>query len=150
MAEALSYRSCCFCEQCLLDLCCRKFLLHIQETIANVANQFPLDSVKTRMQTYKYDSFTDCVRHTYHTEKFRGFFRGVTAPMASVTLVRTISFSVYQRSKYTYAAWFKRHFDFDPLRHVNTPGNYPTFSTIACFGAAGATAGSFITLIACE
>lgn len=110
---------------------------------------FPLDSVKTRMQTYKYDSFTDCVRHTYHTEKFRGFFRGVTAPMASVTLVRTISFSVYQRSKYTYAAWFKRHFDFDPLRHVNTPGNYPTFSTIACFGAAGATAGSFITLIAC-
>lgn len=112
--------------------------------------QFPLDSVKTRMQTYKYDSFTDCVRHTYKTEKFHGFFRGVTAPMASVTLVRTISFSVYQRSKYTYADWFKRNFGVDPLQHVNTPGTYPTFSTIACFGAAGATAGSFITLVACE
>jgi len=110
---------------------------------------FPLDSVKTRMQTYKYDSFTDCVRHTYKTEKWRGFFRGVTAPMASVTLVRTISFSVYQRSKYTYAAWFKRNFGMDPLVHVNTPGTYPTFSTVACFGAAGATAGSFITLVAC-
>lgn len=113
-------------------------------------SQFPLDSVKTRMQTYKYDSFTDCVRHTYKTEKWRGFFRGVTAPMASVTLVRTISFSVYQRSKYTYAAWFKRNFGIDPLVHVNTPGTYPTFSTVACFGAAGATAGSFITLVACE
>jgi hypothetical protein len=101
------------------------------------------------MQTYKYDNFTDCVKHTYQTEKYRGFFRGVTAPMASVTLVRTISFSVYQRSKYTYAAWFKRNFGIDPLVHVNTPGTYPTFSTIACFGAAGATAGSFITLVAC-
>jgi len=110
---------------------------------------FPLDSVKTRMQTYKYDNFTDCVRHTYRTEKFRGFFRGVTAPMASVTLVRTVSFSVYQRSKYIYADWFKRNFGVDPLVHVNTPGNYPTFSTVACFGAAGATAGSFITLVAC-
>jgi len=110
---------------------------------------FPLDSVKTRMQTYKYDNFTDCVRHTYQTEKYRGFFRGVTAPMASVTLVRTISFSVYQKSKYTYAAWFKRNFGIDPLVHVNTLGTYPNLSTLACFGAAGATAGSFITLVAC-
>jgi len=70
--------------------------------------------------------------------------------MASVTLVRTISFSVYQKSKYTYAAWFKRNWGIDPLVHVNTPGTYPTLSTIACFGAAGATAGSFITLVACE
>ena len=102
------------------------------------------------MQTYKYDNFTDCVRHTYRTEGYRGFFRGVLAPMLSVTLVRTISFSVYQKSKYTYADWFKRNFGLDPLVHVNTPGTYPTFSTIACFGAAGATAGSFITLVACK
>ncbi|CAG8958321.1 hypothetical protein HYFRA_00000677 [Hymenoscyphus fraxineus] len=118
-------------------------------SIFSTFGAFPLDSVKTRMQTYKYNSFMDCVRHTYQTEKFRGFFRGVLAPMASVTLVRTISFSVYQRSKYTYAAWFKRNLGFDPLLHVNTPGTYPTLSTIACFGAAGATAGSFITLVAC-
>jgi hypothetical protein len=126
-----------------------RFPLWIDRTKTN-DYQFPLDSVKTRMQTYKYDNFTDCVKHTYQTEKFRGFFRGVTAPMASVTLVRTISFSVYQRSKYTYAAWFKSNFGIDPLVHVNTPGTYPTFSTIACFGAAGATAGSFITLVACK
>lgn len=37
---------------------------------------FPLDSVKTRMQTYQYQGFLDCVRHTYHTEKLGGFFRG--------------------------------------------------------------------------
>ncbi|KAH8811775.1 mitochondrial carrier domain-containing protein [Xylogone sp. PMI_703] len=110
---------------------------------------FPLDSVKTRMQTYRYNNFTDCVRHTYQTEKFRGFFRGVTAPLASITIVRTISFSVYQRSKYRYAAWMKRNFDIDPLAHVNTLGTYPNLATVACFGAAGATAGSFITVVAC-
>ncbi|KIN05555.1 hypothetical protein OIDMADRAFT_153815 [Oidiodendron maius Zn] len=110
---------------------------------------FPLDSVKTRMQTYKFKSFSSCVRHTYQTERLRGFFRGVTAPLASVTLVRTISFSVYQQSKYLYASWIELNTGTNPLVHVNTPGTYPTLATAACFGAAGATAGSFITLVAC-
>lgn len=101
------------------------------------------------MQTYKYNNFVDCVRHTYQTEKIGGFFRGVTAPLASITLVRTISFSVYQRSKYKYAAWMKQTFGIDPLVHVNKNGTYPNLATITCFGAAGATAGSFITLVAC-
>ena len=112
--------------------------------------QFPLDSVKTRMQTYKFKSFSSCVRHTYQTERLRGFFRGVTAPLASVTLVRTISFSVYQQSKYLYASWVELNTGTNPLVHVNTPGTYPTLATAACFGAAGATAGSFITLVACK
>ena len=102
------------------------------------------------MQTYKYDNFIDCVKHTYQTEKLRGFFRGVTAPMASVTLVRTISFSVYQMSKYRYAAWIKHNFGMDPLVHANKLGAYPNLSTLACFGAAGATAGSIITVVACQ
>ncbi|KAL6855074.1 hypothetical protein ACO1O0_006212 [Amphichorda felina] len=110
---------------------------------------FPLDSVKTRMQTYQYGGFLDCVRHTYRTEKLAGFFRGVTAPMASVTLVRTISFSIYQRAKHVYSAWVKRNLDFDILRHVNKPGTYPNIYSIGCFGAAGATAGSAITFLAC-
>lgn len=75
---------------------------------------------------------------------------GVTAPVASVTLVRTISFSIYQKSKYTYAAWIERNFGIDPLLHANTTGNYPNAATIACFAAAGATAGSLITTVACK
>ncbi|KAK6070552.1 mitochondrial carrier protein [Seiridium cupressi] len=110
---------------------------------------FPLDSVKTRLQTYPYNGFVDCVQKTYHSEGVRGFFRGVTAPLASVTLVRTVSFSIYQRSKYVYSDWMKKHIGFCPLEHVNKNGAYPTLGTIACFGAAGATAGSGITFIAC-
>jgi hypothetical protein len=41
---------------------------------------FPLDSVKTRMQTYQYKGFLDCVKHTYRTEKLGGFFRGASSP----------------------------------------------------------------------
>lgn len=45
-------------------------------SVLSTVTAFPLDSVKTRMQTYKYSGFVDCVRHTYQTEKLRGFFRG--------------------------------------------------------------------------
>lgn len=38
---------------------------------------FPLDSVKTRMQTYQYNGVLDCIRHTYRTESMKGFFRGM-------------------------------------------------------------------------
>ncbi|GFP56453.1 uncharacterized mitochondrial carrier C29A3.11c [Trichoderma asperellum] len=110
---------------------------------------FPLDSVKTRMQTYQYRGFLDCVKHTYRTEALAGFFRGVTAPMASITLVRTVSFSIYRRAKHAYSGWIKKNTGFDIHRHANTPGTYPTFYSVACFGAAGATAGSAITFLAC-
>lgn len=69
--------------------------------------------------------------------------------MASVTLVRTVSFSIYQRSKHVYADWIKKNTGYDVLRHVNKPGTYPSLYSIGCFGAAGATAGSAITFLAC-
>lgn len=46
-------------------------------SVLSTVSAFPLDSVKTRMQTYKYAGFLDCVRNTYQTEKLRGFFRGM-------------------------------------------------------------------------
>lgn len=45
-------------------------------SVLSTLSTFPLDSVKTRMQTYKYGGFVDCVRHTYRAEKMKGFFRG--------------------------------------------------------------------------
>ncbi|ELQ38670.1 integral membrane ornithine transporter of mitochondria [Pyricularia oryzae Y34] len=94
----------------------------------STAAAFPLDSVKTRMQTYKYSGFIDCVRHTYQTEKLRGFFRGVTAPMISITAEK---------------------FGVDVVGHMRKSGNYPNFWTVSTIGAAGATGGSLITVLAC-
>ncbi|KAH7320204.1 mitochondrial carrier protein [Stachybotrys elegans] len=130
----------------------RRYRIEIAASTSSVFSTlaaFPLDSVKTRMQTYQYKGFRDCVAHTYRTEKLGGFFRGVTAPMASITLVRTVSFSIYQRAKIGYSQWIKRNLGFDILAHVNKPGSYPNIYSVACFGAAGATAGSVITFLAC-
>lgn len=110
---------------------------------------YPLDSVKTRMQAYKFHSFTDCVRHTYKTEGFHGFWRGVWSPLASITLVRTVSFSIYQKSKYALDDWIYKATGSSPLVIANTKGALPSFSTVTCFGLAGATAGACITAIAC-
>lgn len=110
---------------------------------------YPLDSIKTRIQIYKFKSFRDCVRSTYQKEGFHGFWRGVLSPLASITLVRTVSFSVYQKAKYTYDGWIFQATGVSPLVIANTKGALPTFSTIACFGASGATAGAVITAIAC-
>ncbi|KAF2467097.1 mitochondrial carrier [Lindgomyces ingoldianus] len=110
---------------------------------------YPLDSVKTRLQAYKFHSFSDCVRQTYRTEGFHGFWRGVWSPLASITLVRTVSFSIYQKSKYALDEWIYRATGSSPLVIANTRDALPTLSTIACFGLAGATAGAVITTIAC-
>ncbi|GAA5862248.1 hypothetical protein JCM3774_004837 [Rhodotorula dairenensis] len=60
---------------------------------------FPLDSVKSRLQVKRYSSVLDCARRTYAEEGIRGFFRGVTIPLVTITLVRTTSFSIYTWSK---------------------------------------------------
>jgi hypothetical protein len=63
--------------------------------------------------------------------------------------VRTVSFSIYQRSKYAIDDWMYQATGSSPLVIANTRGALPTFSTITCFGLAGATAGATITAIAC-
>ncbi|MCJ1255725.1 hypothetical protein MMC24_003542 [Lignoscripta atroalba] len=131
----------------------KKYRTEIAASSSSVLSTFvayPLDSVKTRMQAYRFNNFTDCVQHTYKTEGFKSFWRGALAPLASVTLVRTVSFSIYQKAKYKYSSVIGQATGNDePLVVVNRPGSVPTLQTVACFGAAGATAGAIITAIAC-
>lgn len=117
---------------------------------------------------YKFSSFLNCVRHTYSTEGANGFWRGgfvlglgiwplfanveptgALAPLLSITLVRTVSFSIYQKAKYTYDDWIEKATGSSPLVHANTRGAMPSLSTITCFGAAGVTSGSVITALSC-
>lgn len=76
---------------------------------------------------------------------------GALAPVFSVTAVRMTSFSIYQKAKYKYSAAIGKATGSDePLIVVNRPGSIPTPATMLCFGAAGATAGSIITLLSCK
>ncbi|GAB7365263.1 hypothetical protein MBLNU230_g6345t1 [Neophaeotheca triangularis] len=109
---------------------------------------FPLDFAKSRMQSYEIP-FRATIIDAYKTEGLRAFWRGVGPPLVSVTVVRTISFSLYQRAKYAYDRSIAQITGQSPLVIANAPGSYPTASTLACFGAAGATAGALITSISC-
>jgi len=74
---------------------------------------------------------------------------GVWSPLASITLVRTVSFSIYQKSKYFLDDWIYQATGSSPLVIANTKDALPTLSTVACFGLSGAMAGATITTIAC-
>lgn len=60
---------------------------------------YPFDSIKTRMQTYNYGSLRHCMKLTYQTEGLRGFYRGVGPPLITISMVKSLSFSVYSKTK---------------------------------------------------
>ena len=73
------------------------------------------------------------------------------APLVSVTAVRTVSFSVYQKAKYKASSFIGTVTGKEePLLVVNKPGSVPDLSTVTCFGMAGAAAGAASTFIACQ
>ena len=64
------------------DTLIKRYRIEIAASSSSVLSTlaaFPLDSVKTRMQTYEYRGFIDCVQRTYKAEKLGGFFRGQLA-----------------------------------------------------------------------
>ncbi|EMC97466.1 hypothetical protein BAUCODRAFT_33182 [Baudoinia panamericana UAMH 10762] len=109
---------------------------------------FPLDFAKSRMQSYE-TGFLATIKDAYRAEGLRTFWRGVGPPLVSVTVVRTFSFSIYQRAKYTIDGLMKRFTGHSPLHIANAPGSYPNIYTLACFGTAGAVAGAIITTLSC-
>ncbi|KAI9235088.1 MAG: mitochondrial carrier domain-containing protein [Podila humilis] len=79
----------------------RTVLAASSAAVCSVLSGFPFDSVKTRMQTHSYSSIMDCVRKTYAEERLGGFFRGMIPPLITVSIIKSISFSVYEGSKAT-------------------------------------------------
>ncbi|KAK6535162.1 hypothetical protein TWF694_001636 [Orbilia ellipsospora] len=116
-------------------------------SVFSTLSSFPLDSVKTRMQTYRFDSFWDCVAQTHKNEGVRGFWRGSLAPLASISLVRTISFSVYTSSLGFYKRGIRKVVGEDAARYQ--PGTLPSPSNLAQYFLSGGTAGAVVSVIAC-
>ncbi|KAM4853886.1 solute carrier family 25 member 47 [Thomomys bottae] len=64
--------------------------------ICGVAVGYPLDTVKVKIQTEpKYTGIWHCVRDTYRQERVRGFYRGLSLPVCTVSLVSSVSFGTY-------------------------------------------------------
>ncbi|CCF53988.1 hypothetical protein NDA11_000870 [Ustilago hordei] len=68
-------------------------------SLVSTAASFPFDSVKSRLQVRDYPSIWACAKSVVREEGVRGFFRGVTIPLITISFVRTSSFSIYYNTK---------------------------------------------------
>ncbi|KAA1072366.1 hypothetical protein PGT21_033245 [Puccinia graminis f. sp. tritici] len=89
-----------------LELSLKKMLYHHRTSVSAAISSmlatmaaFPLDSIKSRLQVNRYDSVMDCVKKTYVEEGPKGFYRGIAIPMLTITIVRTLSFTIYNDTK---------------------------------------------------
>ncbi|KAG2225090.1 hypothetical protein INT45_011772, partial [Circinella minor] len=129
----LPYRS--IFQECLW--CNKTVVAASSAAVVGVIVGYPFDSIKTRMQTEPYNSIKSCVRQTYREEGVRGFFRGVLPPLVTVSIIKSISFSVYEQTKYFCKSRF-------PYLNRDELGPVMTLST---FG--GAVSGAFIATFSC-
>lgn len=68
-------------------------------SLVSTAASFPFDSLKSRLQVKHYPSIWSCGKAVWKEEGLAGFFRGVTVPMITISLVRTSSFAIYVNTK---------------------------------------------------
>ncbi|XP_065728599.1 solute carrier family 25 member 47 [Phocoena phocoena] len=65
--------------------------------VCGVAVGYPLDTVKVRIQTEpRYTGIWHCIRDTYRRERVWGFYRGLSLPVCTVSLVSSVSFGTYR------------------------------------------------------
>ncbi|KAH8273594.1 hypothetical protein KR018_002669 [Drosophila ironensis] len=76
--------------------------------MCNVIVGHPLDTIKVRLQTMplpqpgqrvRYKGVVDCAVQTFRSEGFRGFYRGISAPLMGVTPIYAVDFAVYAAGK---------------------------------------------------
>lgn len=75
---------------------------------------------------------------------------GALPPLASITIVRVINFTVYQKVKYFVSDTIEQATGTSPLVYYNTPGSMPTLGTLATFTIGGMAAGLAAAPLACE
>ncbi|KAF2424864.1 mitochondrial carrier, partial [Tothia fuscella] len=129
---------------------------------------YPLDTIKVNIQKYdhtkirpantidlpqkpayvRYSAWA-CSKDIYKDGGFIGFYRGVLPPLFSVCLVRVITFTAYQRTKYRFDDFFFKHTGVSPLQKCNQKWAKPDLPIFTTFGCAGALAGGLSVFVSC-
>lgn len=73
----------------------RPTILSYSASIGSVALGYPLDSIKSRMQTHGFPTITQCLVNTVKNEGVRGLFRGISSPIFSIAFSRSLNVSVF-------------------------------------------------------
>mmetsp|Transcript_33232 Transcript_33232/g.95904 ORF Transcript_33232/g.95904 Transcript_33232/m.95904 type:complete len:174 (-) Transcript_33232:987-1508(-) len=68
--------------------------------VAQVAAEYPFDTVKTRVQStaLSYRGPVDCIVRTFQREGVRAFYQGVTPRLLTYGVVKSTLFSIYERA----------------------------------------------------
>jgi hypothetical protein len=106
---------------------------------------YPLDSIKTRMQTHPYKNALDCLNTTIKTEGIRGLFRGIVAPLISTSMSRSMTVSVYTDAKPIVANLLPKF----ELENINDQQTQRFIRNFPVSFVSGMIAGSTISLFAC-
>lgn len=87
------------------------------------------------MQTHHFDSILSCVKVTYAEEGARGFFRGMIPPLVTVSIIKSVSFSIYEGTK----------------RSLKDRGmrDDTVMSNLFLSSLSGGVSGAFIALLSC-
>ncbi|KAJ6024407.1 hypothetical protein N7540_005204 [Penicillium herquei] len=133
----------------------KKYSVQVSSGVSTVCATLaltPLDNVKTRMQTHNFQSVSECMRYIWRTEGPRGYVAGALPPLASVTVVRVLSFTAY--------SWAKEKIS-NGTAMINGTGAlnvqdaqesrklFPSISQLCTYTAAGAFAGIVTAPLAC-
>ncbi|KAJ3324955.1 hypothetical protein HDV06_005543 [Boothiomyces sp. JEL0866] len=103
--------------------------------ICSVLCGYPFDSLKTRMQAARYKSTNECIQQTIKNEGYLGFYRGVTPILVTVSVSRSISFSIYVKSKKYFTKIFSNTTKFQSLMLSSSISGGITGGAIAIFSA---------------
>lgn len=106
---------------------------------------YPLDSIKTRMQTHPYKNALDCFQTTIKTEGVRGLFRGIVAPLISTSMSRSMTVAIYTDAK----PYVSKVLPTLNLENVKNPETQRFIQNYPVSFLSGIIAGSSISLFAC-
>lgn len=130
----------------------RPTILSYTASLFSTVVGFPLDSIKTRMQTHPFKGIVDCTKKTVKHEGIKGLFRGVTAPLLSTSFSKSLGVSLYTATK-PYAALLQKY-TIKPLESSATDSHRKQNVILAINNApvsfaSGFTAGAGTSLFAC-
>lgn len=119
-------------------------------SLVTIFSGYPLDTLKTRMQTHKFNSTFDCFKQTLKHEGVTGLFRGITSPLISASLSKSLGVSLYTYLK-PRVAEFQGMF-YSPISQNKYIQNEDVLLVMNNFPVAvvsGTMAGAMVSLYAC-
>ncbi|ANZ75378.1 BA75_02639T0 [Komagataella pastoris] len=127
----------------------KPMLMSYTSSILSTTVGFPLDSLKTRMQTHSFNSAFQCFLYTIKSEGYRGLFRGIAAPLVSTSFSKSLGVSIYIFFKTPVTEIRDKYLAYTKLRVDEHPQRNSILNNIPTSLFAGFLSGSLVSLFAC-